>query len=74
VEVTTLIIPGKNDSRDEILGLAKWLSGVDRQIPLHISRYHPDYKYFDAPPPVSVIDQLVAAASEYLEYVYKGNC
>ena len=75
VEVTTLIIPGRNDSETEIRALSSWLASVNRSIPLHISRYHPDYKYFDSlSPSVSSIDQLVAVALESLDYVYRGNC
>ena len=75
VEVTTLIIPRKNDSEEEMRRLALWLAEIDRRIPLHISRYHPDFKYYDSPPPlISKIDRLAAVAGEYLDHVYKGNC
>ena len=75
VEVTILIIPGKNDSEEEIRRLAKWLSEVDRRIPLHISRYHPDYRYFESPPSsIDRMERLAAVAAEYLDFVYKGNC
>lgn len=75
VEVTTLIIPGENDSPEEIEKEAKWLASVDSDTPLHISRFFPRYKMLDKQStPVSTIHSLQAVASEYLKYVYTGNC
>ena len=50
VEVTTLLIPGENDSVEEIRALARWLAGVDPSIPLHLSRFFPRYQMADRPP------------------------
>jgi len=47
VEVTTLIIPGENDSEQELRGIAEFIAHVDKNIPWHISRFHPDYKFVD---------------------------
>jgi pyruvate formate lyase activating enzyme len=47
VEVTTLVIPGENDSDDELRHVAEFLAGVDRMIPWHVSRFHPDYEFTD---------------------------
>ena len=44
VEVTTLMIPGENDSFEEIEQIAKFISSIDPNIPLHLSRYFPNYK------------------------------
>ena len=75
VEVTTLLIPGENDSAEEIRALAQWLASVSQSIPLHLSRFFPQYKMTDRPPtPVEQVYRLAEAAREYLSYVYTGNC
>ncbi len=75
VEVTTLLVPGKNDSAEEIKALARWLSSVDRDIPLHLSRFFPRYRMLDKPPtPVDRVYRLADVAREYLSFVYTGNC
>lgn len=75
VEVTTLVIPDENDSPDEISALAEWLSGIRRDIPLHLSRFFPRYKMQDKPPtPLSTMHALAESANKYLDYVYLGNC
>ena len=73
LEVTTLVIPGKNDSEKEISEIAKFLASLDRGIPLHLSAYYPTYTYvIEATPPEAVL-RLTSLASEYLDYVYPGN-
>ena len=75
VEVTTLLIPGENDSAEEIRALAQWLASVSQSIPLHLSRFFPQYKMTDRPPtPVEQVYRLAEAAQEYLSHVYTGNC
>lgn len=75
VEVTTLIIPGENDSEEEIRALSQWLASVRADIPLHLSRFFPRYKMTDRPPtPVGTVYRLAEIARESLEYVYTGNC
>ena len=75
VEVTTLLVPGENDSVEEIRGLARWLAEVDPNIPLHLSRFFPRYRMADRPPtPVNRVHALVREAKAYLAYVYAGNC
>lgn len=75
LEVTTLVIPGKNDSEEETEALAAWLAGVDPNIPLHLSRFFPRYKLLDTPPtPVAAIRRLAKIAGKHLRYVYAGNC
>ena len=75
VEVTTLLVPGENDSEEEIRTLARWLASVDRNIPLHLSRFFPQYRMTDKPPtPVERVYRLADAAREYLFFVYTGNC
>ena len=75
VEVTTLIIPDKNDSVYEMEDEAKWLASISPDLPLHISRFFPRYKVVDRPPTdVDKIYELVTIAKKYLRYVYSGNC
>ena len=75
VEVTTLLIPGENDGEEEIRSLARWLASVDREIPLHLSRFFPRYRMVDKlPTPVERVVHLVNVAREYLPFVYTGNC
>lgn len=75
VEVTTLIIPGENDSEEEMEALSGWLAGLDSDIPLHISRFFPRHLYGDrSPTPVDTIYRLAEVAGKKLKYVYSGNC
>ena len=74
-EVTTLLVPGENDSEDEIRELARWLASVDPDIPLHLSRFFPRYQMMDRPPEsVERVYRLADEARAYLTYVYTGNC
>lgn len=73
LEVTTLLIPGFNDKPEEIRSLARWLAGINPNIPLHLSRYFPNYK-FDVPPtPRQTMERAAKVAGEYLYNVYLGN-
>ena len=75
VEVTTLLIPGENDSEEEIRELARWLASISSEIPLHLSRFFPRYRMLDRPPaPVEQVCRLAETARGYLSYVYTGNC
>ncbi|MCX7614298.1 MAG: AmmeMemoRadiSam system radical SAM enzyme [Clostridiales bacterium] len=75
VEVTTLIIPGENDTPEEMLKLSHWLSCVNHEIPLHITRFFPRYRMTDRnATDVTVIYELAAIARKNLKYVYTGNC
>jgi len=74
VELTTLIIPGCNDSIEEMEDMAKWISSLSRDIPLHISRYFPNHEMTNRPPtPRDTLDELKKVASRHLRYVYLGN-
>jgi pyruvate formate lyase activating enzyme len=74
VEVTTLIIPNENDSAQEMAALSAWLSSVNPEIPLHLSRFFPRYKYADkAPTPAETLHKLYDIAKQNLKYVYLGN-
>ena len=78
VELTTLIIPGENDSEQEMRELSGWVAALEKQagkkIPLHITRFFPRFKLTDKEPtPVSTIFRLVEVAKENLEFVFPGN-
>lgn len=75
IEVTTLIVPGENDSDEEMEALAGWLASVDPEIPYHVSRFFPHYQMPDKPPtPVKTVYHLAEIARKHLKYVYTGNC
>jgi len=76
IEVTTLLIPGLNDDKDELEKLAKFLAdSLGTETPWHISRFHPTYKLTDRPP--TPVETLVTAREigikAGLKYVYTGN-
>jgi len=75
VEVTTLVIPGLNDSDEELSGIAKFLVSLDPAIPWHLSKYYPAYRMHEHPP--TSIETLRRAReigrSAGLRYVYEGN-
>jgi pyruvate formate lyase activating enzyme len=75
LEVTYLVIPGENDSDDELKSFAEWVHGIDKRIPVHFSRFHPDYKMLDKPPtPIETLDKAARITLETgIEYVYIGN-
>lgn len=74
VEVTTLIIPGENDSEGEMSELSRWIASVDKNIPLHISRFFPAWKMTDKQPtPVERVFTLADTARKHLRNVYVGN-
>ena len=75
VEVTTLIIPGKNDRTEGMNAEAKWIASLNPEIPLHISRFFPCWHVLgQEPTPVQTISSLCREAKEHLQYVYAGNC
>jgi pyruvate formate lyase activating enzyme len=74
VEVTTLVIPGLNDSPERMDAQSEWLASLDKSIPLHITRFHPAYKLLDRPPtPRQTVLDLVTVARKHLTHVYPGN-
>ena len=75
VELTTLIVPGENDSEEEMDREARWIASLDREIPLHVTRFFPRYRMADkAPTPVERVYRLRNTAAQWLRYVYVGNC
>ncbi len=74
VEITTLIIPGENDCEHEMREEAKWLASLRRDIPLHLSRFFPDYLMLEKQiTPKETLYRLKDIASEYLDNVFVGN-
>ena len=74
VEVTTLLIPGKNDNEQDIEAIAAWLASINPAIPLHLTRHHPDYRMV-RPGPIEPMRmrRLADLASQTLEHVFLGN-
>ena len=73
VEVTTLVIPGKNDNEKEMDAEARWLASISKNIPIHLSRYFPRY-HCDIPmTPVATLQRLEQIAKAHLTYVHLGN-
>lgn len=73
VEITTLVVPGHNDSEKEMDELSKWLASIKPSIPLHLSRYFPMYRMKEEPTRVETLKALKKVAGSNLEYVYIGN-
>lgn len=75
VEITTLLIPSLNDSDEELKDIARFIAGLGRETPWHISRFHPQYKMLKMP--VTPLDALHRATqigrAAGLKYVYSGN-
>jgi pyruvate formate lyase activating enzyme len=75
VEVVTLVVPGFNDSTEELMDAARFITSVSPDIPWHVSAFHPDYKMTD--PPRTLSNTLIRAAEigqeAGLNYVYAGN-
>jgi pyruvate formate lyase activating enzyme len=72
-EITTLIVPGFNDSEQEIDGCIDFIASVSTGIPWHITAYHPAYKYNAAPAKAENIVSIKKRAKQKLSYCYTGN-
>ena len=75
-EITTLLIPTKNDSDEELYQLSKWVSKeLGNDVPLHFTAFHPDYKLDELPatPPATLTRARNIALGEGLHHVYTGN-
>lgn len=76
LELTTLLIPGYNDSEREVAEAAQWIAAtLGPDVPLHFSAFHPDFKMLDVPPtpPETLRRARARAIQEGLRYVYVGN-
>ena len=75
VELTTLIVPGENDSEEEMEREAQWIASIDPKIPLHVTRFFPRYRMQDREATdVGRILRLKVIAGRQLAYVCTGNC
>ena len=75
VEVTNLVVPGLNDDFKKVEEMCKWIGeNLGRDVPIHFSRFHPDYKMTDKEPTkLETLEKAKEIAEEYLDYVYLGN-
>lgn len=74
LEITNLVIPGLNDEESEFEEMTKWISGeLGPGVPLHLSRYFPQYKMDIPPTPVRKLEVLYDIAKKHLQHVYLGN-
>ncbi len=75
VEVTTLVIPGMNDSEEELAEIASFLAGIDPNIPWHVTGFYPTYKMSNIPPTgMKILARARCIGLEQgLKYVYSGN-
>ena len=75
VEIVTLIIPGFNDSDEELRDIAQFLAGISTCIPWHVTAFHPDYKMDQTPatPAATLIRAYEIGRQEGLHFVYPGN-
>ena len=74
VEITTLIVPGENDSKEEIKELSMWLASLDPDMPLHLTRFFPRRHMKDKEPTdIGLLYELKKEANKYLNRVYVGN-
>jgi pyruvate formate lyase activating enzyme len=75
VEVVTLVVPGFNDNEDELASIARFVASVSRDIPWHVTAFHPDYKMMEKPwtEPEKLNLSYQIGKSAGLHYVYSGN-
>ena len=73
VEVTTLVVPGISDDINEFCAEVDWLASVNREIPLHLSRYFPRYQYKAPATQLDKLYELQRIAQKRMKYVYLGN-
>lgn len=75
IEITTLLVPGMNDSEEELKNIAGFIAGINNAIPWHVSRFHPDYNFNDIP--ITPIESMERAKriglAAGLKHVYLGN-
>jgi pyruvate formate lyase activating enzyme len=73
LEITHLIVTGINDDLKKIEPMVKWIADIDPTIPLHLSRYFPNNKYYEEPTDVQFMMQAYQLAKTRLDWVYLGN-
>jgi len=75
VEITTLVLPNENDSPEELKKIAEFIASIDKNIPWHLSRFHPDYKMTKkSKTDINILEKALKVGKEAgLNYVYLGN-
>ncbi|MBU0586182.1 AmmeMemoRadiSam system radical SAM enzyme [Candidatus Micrarchaeota archaeon] len=75
IEIINLVIPGMNDSEDELRALSKWVADLDKNIPIHFIGFYPSYKMMDTPAtPLNALRKArELAIEEGIRYAYTGN-
>lgn len=75
IEVTTLVIPGQNDSRKELEEIADFIAGVSENIPWHVSAFYPSFRMTDVPPTThaKLLEAYEIGKKAGLKFVYVGN-
>lgn len=73
LEITTIIIPGENDSMEELSKIPKFIASIDPEIPWHVTRYFPHYKLQKSITPIETLKQAVEIGKKYLKNVYMSN-
>lgn len=75
IEITTLVVPGQNDSKDELEKIAKFIAELNKDIPWHISRFHPDYNFTDtAATPIKTLKMAEELGKKHdLKHIHLGN-
>ncbi len=75
IEITTLIIPKVNDDEESLNNIAEFIASLDKNIPWHITRFHPDYKMLDRPPtPIETLVKAKEIGEKHgLNFIYIGN-
>ncbi len=73
IEVTTLVITGINDTIEEFKEITDFINSISKDIPFHISRYHPAYEFNKEATPIDTLNKLIDFSKEKLNFVYGGN-
>lgn len=73
VELTNLLIPGENDSEEDLRALVDWAASVSPDLVLHFSAYHPDYEFATPATPPETLRRAYELAKQKLRHVYVGN-
>jgi pyruvate formate lyase activating enzyme len=72
-EITTLVVPELNNSKDELSAIADFIVGIDREIPWHLTAYHPDYHWNAPPTDPDFLIRTAKEAGKKLSFVHTGN-
>jgi len=73
IEITTLVVPGLNDSTEELNSAAEFIASVDSEIPWHLTAYHPDYRWNAPPTAPDFLLNTARNAGKILRHVHTGN-